>query len=183
MYKSFSSGVGVKFVNAPANGKRELILEETSKTLLINKKQGNQDLVHASYIIKPTQTSINHEKCNFCVIKSLKHLKNFKTWRVTYFGLELTCDHACRQKPNPSRETFPFKYKFKKKTLPSTKICAVSLFEIRKKTYVLIVQTRHICTWKYILYCTYDKRLFLSHLVYLYDCVNYLHVLITYYPS
>ncbi len=39
--------------------------------------------------------------------KSLEHLKNLKTTRVPYLGLELTYDHACHQKQNPSRETVP----------------------------------------------------------------------------
>jgi hypothetical protein len=46
-------------------------------------------------IRQPTQTRINCEKYTFCVIKSLEHLKNLKTVRVLYLGLEI----------NPSRET------------------------------------------------------------------------------
>ncbi len=41
-------------------------------------------------IVKPTQTRINREKYTFCVIKSLKLLKNLETRRVPYLGLELT---------------------------------------------------------------------------------------------
>jgi hypothetical protein len=65
------------------------------------------------------QTRINRDKYTFGVIKSLEleHLNNLKTGRVPYSGLELnwlllTCmvtDHACQQKPNPSRETVPLK--------------------------------------------------------------------------
>jgi hypothetical protein len=56
----------------------------------------------------PTQTRINREKYTFCVIKSLEHLINLKTGRRPHLGLELTSDHACHQKPNPSRATVPF---------------------------------------------------------------------------
>jgi hypothetical protein len=50
----------------------------------------NQWEVHASNVIKPKQTHIYREKYTFCVIKSLEHLKNVKTGRVPYLGLELT---------------------------------------------------------------------------------------------
>jgi hypothetical protein len=46
---------------------------------------------------------INSEKYTFCVIKSFEQLKNLKTGRVPYLGL----DHTCHQKPNPSRERVP----------------------------------------------------------------------------
>jgi len=36
------------------------------------------------------KTRINREKYTFCIIKSLVHLKNLKTGRVPYLGLELT---------------------------------------------------------------------------------------------
>ncbi len=36
------------------------------------------------------QARINREKYTFCVIKSFEHLKNFKTGRGPYLGLELT---------------------------------------------------------------------------------------------
>jgi hypothetical protein len=39
----------------------------------------------------------------------LEHLKNSKTSRVTYLDLELTNDHPCQQKQNPSRKTIPLK--------------------------------------------------------------------------
>ncbi len=58
--------------------------------LLTNKKQGNLGKVHAAIIVKPTQTRINREKYTFCIIKSLEHLKNLKTARFLYLGLELT---------------------------------------------------------------------------------------------
>ncbi len=54
---------------------------------------------------KPTQTRINREKYTFCVMKSLEHLK--KNWPRPLFGPRT--DHACPQKPNPSRETVPVK--------------------------------------------------------------------------
>ncbi len=69
--------------------------EEIYQTLLTNKKQGNLDQVHAANIIKSTQTRINREKYTFCVIKSLELLKNLKTGRVPYLGLELTI-HALK---------------------------------------------------------------------------------------
>jgi hypothetical protein len=69
--------------------------------------------VYAANIIKPAQTRNYREKYTFCVIKSLEHLKNFKTGRIPFLVLELH-DHACHQKPNPSREAVPliciFKY-------------------------------------------------------------------------
>jgi hypothetical protein len=49
----------------PANGKQGPIPEEMSQTLLTNKKQGNPDEVHASNIIKSTQTRIDGEKYTF----------------------------------------------------------------------------------------------------------------------
>jgi hypothetical protein len=59
----------------------------------------------------PIQTRIYREKYTFCIIKSLEHLKNLKTGRVPYLGLELA--HACLQKPNPSREAVPLQSIFK----------------------------------------------------------------------
>jgi hypothetical protein len=41
LYWSFSSGVGVKFAQSPANGKQGPISQEMSQTLLTNKKLGN----------------------------------------------------------------------------------------------------------------------------------------------
>ncbi len=66
--------------------------------------------VHASNIIRPMQTRIYRKKYTFYVIKSLEHLKNLKTSHVPYLGLELTNDHSCHQKPNPSRETIPLNW-------------------------------------------------------------------------
>jgi hypothetical protein len=43
------------------------------------------------------QTRIYHEKCIFCVIKSLEHQKYLKTGRVPYLGLELTMHVLKRQ--------------------------------------------------------------------------------------
>jgi hypothetical protein len=40
-YLLFSSGVGVKLHNPPANGKQGPMPEEMSQTLLTNKKHGN----------------------------------------------------------------------------------------------------------------------------------------------
>jgi hypothetical protein len=45
----------------------------------------------------------------YWVIKSLEQLKNFKNSPVPYLGLELTSNHTCHQKPNPSREIVPLK--------------------------------------------------------------------------
>jgi hypothetical protein len=106
------SSVSVKFAQSSRQWEARDDTYELSQTLLTNKKQGNLDYVHAAYIIKPTQTRIYREKYTFCIMKSLEHLKNLKTGRVPYLGLELT--HACHQKPNPSREIVPliciFKY-------------------------------------------------------------------------
>jgi hypothetical protein len=52
LYWLFSSVIGLNLHNPPANGQLGPIPEETSQTLLTNKKQGNQ--VHAGNIIKPT---------------------------------------------------------------------------------------------------------------------------------
>ncbi len=75
-----------------------------SQILLTNKKQGNQDW---SNIIKPAQT---REKYTFCVKKSLAHLKNLKNGCFPYVDLELT-NHTCHEKPNPSRETVPLRFR------------------------------------------------------------------------
>ncbi len=64
---------------------------------------------------------LNREKNTFCVIKSLEHQQNLKTGRIPYLGLELTNDHACHQKPNPSLETVPFKNIFFKYLLVTLK--------------------------------------------------------------
>jgi hypothetical protein len=53
------------------------------------------------------QTRINSKKYTFCGIKSLEHLKHLKTGRVPLFRPRT--DHACAQKPNPSRETVPLR--------------------------------------------------------------------------
>ncbi len=58
-----------------------------------------------------TQTRINCEKYSFCIVKSLKHLKNLKTDRIPYLGLELTNDHGCPQKSNPSCDTVTLIYR------------------------------------------------------------------------
>jgi hypothetical protein len=71
------------------HGKQGPVPKEISQTLLTNKKQGKLDLVHAPNIIMSTRTSINREKYTFCVVKSLEHLKDLKTGRVPYLGLEL----------------------------------------------------------------------------------------------
>jgi hypothetical protein len=64
--------VAKKLQDPPAYGKQVLIPEEMSQTVLTNKKQENLDKVHASNIIKPTQTHIDRGKYTFCVIKSLE---------------------------------------------------------------------------------------------------------------
>ncbi len=53
------------------------------------------------------QTRINREKYTFCVIKSLEHLKNLKTGRVLYLGLELTT-HVLKSQIHLSWDS-PFK--------------------------------------------------------------------------
>ncbi len=65
--------------NHLASGKQGPIPEEMSQTLLTNKKQGNLDKVHASNIINPRPLFMPRT------------------------------DHACHQKPNPSRERVPLK--------------------------------------------------------------------------
>jgi hypothetical protein len=50
------------------------------------------------------ETRINLENYTFCIIKSLEHLK-FKKWPHPLF--RPGTNHACHQKPNPSRETVP----------------------------------------------------------------------------
>jgi hypothetical protein len=64
--------------NTPANGTQGQIRKESFQTLLTNKKQGNLDYVHATNIIKPTQTRINRKKYTFCVFKSMEHLTTLK---------------------------------------------------------------------------------------------------------
>jgi hypothetical protein len=59
-------------------GSKGRYLKKISQTLLTNKNQGNLDKVHATNIIKPTQTRINREKYTLYVIKSLELLKNYK---------------------------------------------------------------------------------------------------------
>ena len=59
-----------------------------SQNLLTKKKQENVYYVHVANLIKPMQTVRN--RYTFCVIKSLEHLKNLKTDRLPYLGLELT---------------------------------------------------------------------------------------------
>jgi hypothetical protein len=81
------------------------ITEEIFQTLLANKNQGNLGSIHAPNIIKPTQTRITRMKYTFFVIKSLEHLKKLKTGCILKFWPRT--DHACPQKPNPSRETVP----------------------------------------------------------------------------
>jgi hypothetical protein len=70
--------------------------------LVISRNDKNKQLT----IIKPTQTSFNHEKFTFGNIKSLEHLTNLKNVPVLYLGLT---NHTCYQKSNPSRETVPLK--------------------------------------------------------------------------
>jgi hypothetical protein len=43
LYRSFSSGVGVKFAQSSSQWEARPIPEEMSQTLLTNKKQGNLD--------------------------------------------------------------------------------------------------------------------------------------------
>jgi hypothetical protein len=77
LYRSFSSGVGVKFAQSSSQLESRADTGRIYQTLLTNKKQGNpESTVHAANIIRPTQTRINHEKYTFCVIKSLEHLKS-----------------------------------------------------------------------------------------------------------
>jgi hypothetical protein len=95
---SFSSGVGVQFLQSPANGKQGPKSEEMSQTLLTNKKPGHLVQVHA--IFKPTLTRINREK-HTLRRKINGAPKKFKSWPRPLF--------TCHQKPNLSPETNPLK--------------------------------------------------------------------------
>jgi hypothetical protein len=76
--------------NPPANGKQGLIPEEMSHTLLTKKSMETwTKYTPVTLLTKPTQTRNNSKKYTFCVTKSLKHLKEIKTGRVPYLGIEL----------------------------------------------------------------------------------------------
>jgi hypothetical protein len=81
LYWSFSSGVGLKLAQSSSP------IGEMSQTPLTNKKQGSLDLVQ--YTLLTNVNSVYSENI-FCVIKALDHLKNLKTGRVPYLGLEVT---------------------------------------------------------------------------------------------
>jgi hypothetical protein len=74
--------------NPQAKGKQGPITEEIYQTLPTKKEARKSG--HAANIINPTQTRCNREKYTFCVIESFEHLKNLKTGRVSFLGLELT---------------------------------------------------------------------------------------------
>jgi hypothetical protein len=82
------------------------------------------DQVHTSNLIKPTQTRINRWK--YMHIGAPKKIK--QTGRVPYLT-----DHACHQKPNPSRETVPITGILLRKFSCSTGMewrCIPALFEV-----------------------------------------------------
>jgi hypothetical protein len=57
--------VGVKFAQSASQWEERAYPEEIYQILVINKKQGNLDLVHAANIVKPTQTPINRGEIHF----------------------------------------------------------------------------------------------------------------------
>jgi hypothetical protein len=63
----------------------------------------------------PFKLALTAEKYTFCVIKAFELLKNVKTGRAPYLGLEWIM-HAIK-KPNPSRGTFPLKPNLQKRVL------------------------------------------------------------------
>jgi hypothetical protein len=64
----------------------------------------NRILLAGQYL-KAMQTRIYREKYTFCVLKSLEHLKNLKTVRVPYLGLELTM-HVLKSQIHLVRKSF-----------------------------------------------------------------------------
>ncbi len=55
------------------------------------------------------QTRINRQKYTFSVIQSICAPKKFKKCPHPLLRPRTDHDHACPQKPNPSRETVPLK--------------------------------------------------------------------------
>jgi hypothetical protein len=66
LYRWFSSGIGIIFALSSSQWEERAMPEKIYQTLLINKKQGHLDYVHAANIIKPTQARINPQENTLC---------------------------------------------------------------------------------------------------------------------